>query len=95
MFVALVLPACPPPEARSEVKREWHGLSLLREARELRPLFLVSAVAWFALATLEGTFGRLIKYNLGFGPREFGLLFGYESALAYVVQGLAIAWIDR
>jgi MFS family permease len=66
-------------------------LSLLRDVRGIRPLFALATVAFFALACLEGTFGRLIRHKLGYGPKEFGLVFSYEALLGVVVQGALLA----
>jgi MFS family permease len=56
-------------------------------------LILIASVAWLSLATLEGTFARLIEYYFGYGALQFGFLFGYESLLAILVQGAVLAWI--
>lgn len=77
------------PEPKDSAKRPL-STSLLKEVPQLRALMLISAVAWFSLASLEGTFGRLIKLQHGFGEYEFGLLFGFESAIALVVQSVAL-----
>lgn len=61
--------------------------NLLRDHSQLRALVVIAAVAWFSLSCLEGTFGRLIHAQHGFGELEFGMLFGFESAVALVVQG--------
>lgn len=68
-------------------------LRLLREVPGVRALAIVAAVAWFSLAMLEGTYGRLIRHNLGYGAQEFGLINSYEALLGVVVQGLVLAWI--
>lgn len=85
------------PEGTSEAKgdRKRSGWPLLAEFSHLRPLVLVSGVAWFSLATLEGTFGRLIKHNLGYGPFEFGIVFSWESLVSVAVQGLILAWLTK
>lgn len=66
---------------------------LLREHPGVASLVALAGVAWFALSCLEGTFGRLIKHNLGYGSREFGIVFSYESAVALAVQALALRWL--
>lgn len=94
LCVAAVVPAVPPQAARPNTEggagrpvRGWlPDLSLLADAPRLKPLLALAAVALFALACLEGTFGRLIRQRLGLGPQEFGLIFGYEALLAVVVQ---------
>ena len=65
-------------------------LALLRENSVLAWLFGVSAVAWFSLACLEGTFGRLLEVRLGQGQLAFGFIFGYESVLSVAVQAWAV-----
>lgn len=76
-------------------KRPWRAidLSLLGRFPSIRPLILVSAVASFALATLEGTFGRLIARLLGFGEREFGIVFSYESLLSVGMGAFGLAML--
>lgn len=76
-------------------KRAPFDLSLLRDVPRLRPLLALAGFSFLALACLEGTFGRLIHHKLGFGPREFGLIFSYEALLGVLVQGLLLAWITR
>ncbi len=88
-----------PRDARSESKvkprQKFFDLSLLRDTPSLRPLFVVAALAFFVLACLEGTFGRLIRHKLGYGPKEFGLIFGYEALLNVVVQGVLLDKISH
>jgi len=91
LWIALAVPHHPPREARRPGKQPAFDLSLLRDVPRLRPLFLLAASAFFALACLEGTFGRLIRLKLGYGPSEFGLIFGYESALGVLVQAVLLA----
>lgn len=62
------------------------SLSLLRIEPAFRALFLLAGVAWLSLASLEGTFGRLIERLFGYGQREFGFIFGYESLVMFVAQ---------
>ena len=69
------------------------GLGLLRELPELRPLMLIAVVAWLSLATLEGTFARLISHLFHYDQRHFGVIFGYESILGVAVQGVILGWI--
>lgn len=83
------------PRERSKDKRFAIDLRLLKDLPTLRPLIIVAAVAWFSLATLEGTFGQLIKKTLGYGRVEFGLIFGYESLLSVLIQGLLLGWISK
>lgn len=55
----------------------------------LKALFAIATVSWLALATLEGTFGRLLKHIYGQGQLAFGAIFAYESLLGVAVQ----AWM--
>lgn len=93
----IILVLVPATQAHEKVpgKRLLFDISLLRSFPNVRALVIVAAVAWFSLATLEGTFGRLIEHTLGFGKREFGIVFGYESLLGFLVQALLIAWIAK
>ncbi len=76
-------------------RRPILDLSLLSEFPSLTPLVIAAVVSWFSLATLEGTFGRLIEKLLGYGRTEFGIIFSYESLLGILVQGLLLAWLVR
>ena len=86
-----------PPESSSERwgarRRAALDLSLLGRYPAIRPLVLVSVVASFALATLEGTFGRLIKRMLGFGEIEFGIVFSYESLLGVLMGAVLLGFV--
>lgn len=57
-------------------------------------LFLVATVAWFALACLEGTFGRLIERTLGLGQLGFGLILALDG-IAAALQGLLFPFLVR
>lgn len=92
LLAALLLPKVV-PTPRGE--RPRGSLSLLRTVPGLGRVFAVIVVGWLALATLEGTFGRLIKDNLGMGQREFGAIFAYESILALVVQLLLLKFVEK
>ncbi len=82
----------PPRAERKPGSRALLDLRLLRDVPRLRRIFFVSAGGWFALACLEGTFGRLIKHMFGLGQREFGWIFSYESLLGALL-GLLMARI--
>lgn len=69
--------------------------SLLALNPQLKALVLLSAVAWLSLACLEGTFGRLIHIQHGYGEREFGFLFGFESLVGVAIQGFALPWLTK
>jgi MFS family permease len=74
-------------------RRKFGFGPLLREFPALLPFVVLVSVAWFSLSSLEGTFGRLLKANWGYGGTQFGLLFGFESVVGLVAQGVALAWI--
>jgi MFS family permease len=79
-------------DARSESKLGFN-FGLLRDNAELRSLVVLATVAWFALATLEGTFGRLITEHYQLPETIFGDIFSMESLLGAVVQGLVLGWV--
>ena len=79
---------------------------LIRDIPRLKMFFLLAAVAWFSLACLEGTFGRLVADMYQYPLQEFGMtftkpqgasgaIFGLESLIAFLVQGLLFARISR
>lgn len=76
-------------------RKKLHFLAapLLKDFPALRPFLVAAVVAWFSLATLEGTFGRLIKATLGLGEREFGYIFAFESVIGVLVQAVLLSWI--
>jgi MFS family permease len=90
-------PAKEPIAARDAlaVKRSLFDFGLLREVPALRKLVVIATVAWLSLATLEGTFARLIERLFGYGQLQFGFLFGYESLLGIAVQGLILVWLVK
>lgn len=67
------------------------NFSILRQVPGLLNLFAVTFAGWFVLACLEGTFGRLIQHNLGYGQREFGWVFSYESLLGAGISA-SLGW---
>lgn len=91
-----LFPSAPPARADEE-KGEERGsaLPLLLRNRLLLGLFAVASVGWFALACLEGTFGRLAQRNFGHGSEIFGAIFAYESLLAVGVQGFVVGLAQR
>jgi MFS family permease len=93
--VAVALPTVPPREAREPGRRPAIDLSLLRDFPALRPMVTIAAVAWFSLATLEGTFARLIRSLFGYGQMEFGWIFGYESLIGILVAAKALGWLAK
>lgn len=92
LIIAAFLPKAPPVEKLQTGKRVLFNFTLVRDLPRVRALAIVAIVAWFSLAMLEGTFGRLIERTLGFGQREFGLIFGFESVCGLVIQGGLIGY---
>ena len=95
VWLAVALPSTPPREVREPGRRPPIDLTLLRDLPGLRPLVLIATVAWFSLATLEGTFARLIHHLFGYGQVEFGRLFGYEALLGIIVSAHILGWISK
>jgi len=82
-----------PPKSHPEAgKKSLFAFGLLKSHPDLMRLFVIASSGWFVLACLEGTFGRLIKHNLGYGQEEFGFIFSYESLLGAFV-GVGLAWL--
>jgi MFS family permease len=96
---AIVLAAFLQPSAPSEHtdlgKPPLIDLRLVKEFPKLRRLVLIAAVSWFSLAMLEGTFARLLKDLFSYDQRHFGLLFGFESLVAVLVQAVLLGWIRK
>lgn len=67
--------------------------AILRDFPKLAPFVTLSVIAWFALACLEGTFARLLRANWNYGQQEFGVIFGFESLIGFLVQAVLLAWI--
>ncbi len=59
-----------------------------------RTVFVI-AVSWFALAMLEGTFGRLIESSLGYGQFEFGVIFAFESMVTFGAQAFLVDRLSK
>lgn len=96
LALALVLPQRgPTAPVAPEAEKPRARFALLREVPTLGSLFVLAATAWFALACLEGTFGRLIHHHLGYGPREYGLIFGYEALLGVLIQAFLLGQITK
>ncbi|MCW5943598.1 MAG: MFS transporter [Fimbriimonadaceae bacterium] len=93
LVVAAFLPHRPPAIEQRPEKRAMVDFSLFRRDGLLLRMAAIAVVSWFALAMLEGTFGRLIRHNLGFGQFEFGVVFGFESVLTVLVQATLVAWV--
>ncbi len=94
LWILFGVKALPPSSVQKPGARQLFAIGLLRDVAPLRRIFFVSAAGWFSLACLEGTFGRLIERLFGYGQREFGWVFSYESLLGAGV-GLLLAWISR
>jgi len=89
LLIAFLIPAGKPSQSRSPGKKLIiFDLTLLRDYPAVASYATIAAVAWFSLATLEGTFARLIKRLYGYGSGEFGIIFGYESLLAVLIPGV-------
>ena len=95
LIMLVVLPNPKPLNAASTKKEITLNPSLLRDIPAIRPLAIIAAVAWFSLATLEGTFARLIGQLYNYDELQFGYLFGYESLLGVFVQAVLIAWLAK
>jgi len=93
LWIAFAVPHVAPTAERKPGKQPIVDLRLLQDVPAVRPLVLLAVAAFFALACLEGTFGRLIKHNLGLGEDAFGWIFSYESVLGVIVQAVLLAWI--
>ena len=92
LWILFAVPHQVPKEVREPGKAPVFAFGILKDLPDLRRIFWIAAAGWFVLACLEGTFGRLIKHNLGFGQDEFGLIFSWESLVGAAV-GLSISWI--
>lgn len=86
LWIWITVPFQPPIE-RSTSGPKPGAFSLLAQSPSLQRLFLVAMTGWLALASLEGTFGRLLQHNLGYGQLEFGILLSLEAGVAFV-QGI-------
>ena len=93
IWISLAVPHQKPKEAREPGKAPVFAFGILKDVPDLRRIFWIAAAGWFVLACLEGTFGRLIKLNLGYDQDEFGLIFSWESLVGAAV-GLTIGWIS-
>lgn len=95
VWIALGVPHIKPTAERKPGSRKAIDLTLLRDFPALKRLFLISGVGWFALACLEGTFGRLIEVKLGLNQSHFGWIFSYESLLGAGVSWFLIDWLKH
>jgi MFS family permease len=83
------------PEVNSGGKGKWFDFSIFGRYPLIKPFFWIAACGSFALGTLEGTFGRLIKSMLGYDSKEFGLIFSYEAVLGVLMGAFLLGWISR
>ncbi|MDX2064897.1 MAG: MFS transporter [Fimbriimonadaceae bacterium] len=91
VVIAAFLPSARPTEAREPgSKRMLLDFGLLRDTPGVRVYALVATVAWMALATLEGTFARLICRLYQYCDGQFGVLFGFESLLGVLVPAFLL-----
>lgn len=97
--------AAPKKTEEKPPKTPFFDLRLLKDLPDLRPMVILAATAWFALACLEGTFGRLIAQMFDFPLHELGMsftkpqgasgaVFGLESLVSFAIQGLLFSWIS-
>lgn len=84
-----------PAPATEERKKKWFDFSIFRQFPLIKPFFWIAASGSFALGTLEGTFGRLIKSMLGYDSREFGIIFSYEAVLGVLMGAFLLGWIAK
>ena len=92
LILALTVPpAAPRTEDSEPIKQKQRNWRLLSDYPALRRYALIAIVAWSSLATLEGTFLRLIRELFNYDQRHFGLIFGYESVLGVIVQAVLLA----
>ncbi|MBI1332934.1 MAG: MFS transporter [Armatimonadetes bacterium] len=95
LVVLLFVPKDQGSHEEQEPSNPIFDLSIFRSYPRLLPFFWIAVTASFALATLEGTFGRLIHAMLGYGQKEFGLIFSYEAILGIFVSVVALNWLAK
>lgn len=78
-------------EATAEDKEEQKlPMTALLKEKSLLALMSVSSIAWLALACLEGTFARLLERAYQKDQFWFGIIFGFESLIGFVVQAFLL-----
>lgn len=92
IWIWIGVPNLPAQQERQPGKLPFIDLRLLTDLAALRRLFILASVSWFALACLEGTFGRLIKALFGYGTWEFGVVYSFESFVG-VWAGLLLGYM--
>jgi MFS family permease len=95
LLLAAFLPSGKPTQPTDLSRPPLIDLRLVREFPRLRRLVLIAAVSWFSLAMLEGTFARLLKDLFDYNQSHFGLLFGFESLVAVVVQAVILGMVRK
>ncbi len=95
LWMAFALPSVAPSSEQRPGKSPVIDLRLLKDIPALRPYVVIAVVAWLSLATLEGTFARLIAHLYRYDQREFGILFGYESLLGIIVQATLVGFVAK
>ena len=93
--VLAVLLLVPSLNRKSEPNPVASRESPLRSNKSLVTLFVIAIVSWFALACLEGTFGRLLKHRFDLGQLTFGLIFAYESLISAIVQATVVKGLSK
>lgn len=93
LALCLGLPSAPIPRTGEPPSRGT--LQLIRDLPNLRPLFILATISWFALATLEGTFAQLLWDRFHLGQAAFGLILMLEMLLGLALQGFFFARLIR
>jgi len=81
--------------SKEEEEEEKLPVSVLFKEKRLVALMVLSSVAWTALACLEGTFARLLAGQYDKGQSWFGMIFGYESLVGFVVQAFLMKTLSK
>lgn len=95
IIVLLLVPKDTPEPSEKAPSNPIFDFSIFRSYPNLLPFFWIAVTASFALATLEGTFGRLIHAMLGYGQKEFGIIFSFEAVLGILVSVFALGWLAK
>lgn len=95
IIVLLMVPQDIPEPSETAPSNPIFDFSIFRSYPNLMPFLWIAVTASFALATLEGTFGRLIHAMLGYGQKEFGIIFSFEAILGILVSVFALGWLAK
>lgn len=81
-------------------EEERLSIKVLFREKRLVALMALSSTAWFALACLEGTFARLLNNVYGRDQLWFGIIFGFESLVGFLIQAtlmkrISLRWSDK